>query len=605
MKFFTSCLLAVTLASRSIALPRTDGAYNFQLRESITPPRGWQRLSAAPADHIIHLRIGLPQSRFDELEKHLYEVSDPFHHRYGQHLSKAEVDALVAPKKQSLDLVDEWLASFGLGEQDFYRSSAKDWVTIRVPISVAEKMLNTKYHVWKYGETDDHLIRTTDYSLPDHLNEHVELIQPTTIFARWSKMKATFHLDKDIFEEIPIAKFVSSTSQDLGLADGVTVVDPSCNATVTIRCLQQLYKTGNYKPRASEKNSIGISSYLEEFVNEQDLKTFYLEQRPDAINSTFTFISVNDGLNNQTLDEAGMEANLDAQFAFGLSFPTPAIAYSTAGRPPFNPDILTPLNTNEPYADWLDYVLSHENPPLTISTSYGESEQTVPEDYARRVCAGIAQLGARGVSVLFSSGDFGVGDGIEDPDSHTCFTNDDRNITRFMPTFPASCPFATAVGGTNDIPEVAVFFSGGGFSDYFQRPRYQAHAVENYLDNLPYGIYEGKFNKAFPDVAALGRRFRIWWRGKPMSIGGTSASAPAFAAVVALLNDVLLSQNKKPLGFLNPWLYATGFSGLNDIMIGNNPGCGTPGFNATVGWDPITGLGTPNFEKMRKLLPKN
>lgn len=53
-----------------------------------------------------------------------------------------------------------------------------------------------------------------------------------------------------------------------------------------------------------------------------------------------------DGLNNQTLDEAGMEANLDAQFAFGLSFPTPAIAYSTAGRPPFNPDILTPLNTN-------------------------------------------------------------------------------------------------------------------------------------------------------------------------------------------------------------------------------------------------------------------
>lgn len=67
-----------------------------------------------------------------------------------------------------------------------------------------------------------------------------------------------------------------------------------------------------------------------------------------------------------------------------------------------------------------------------------------------------------------------------------------------------------------------------------------------------------------------------------MSIGGTPASAPTFAAVVALLNDVLLSQNKKPLGFLNPWLYATGFPGLNDITIGNNPGCGTPGFNVSV-----------------------
>jgi tripeptidyl-peptidase-1 len=52
------------------------------------------------------------------------------------------------------------------------------------------------------------------------------------------------------------------------------------------------------------------------------------------------------GLNNQTLAEAGMEANLDAQFAFGLSFPTPATAYSTAGRPPFKPDIQEPENLN-------------------------------------------------------------------------------------------------------------------------------------------------------------------------------------------------------------------------------------------------------------------
>lgn len=143
MKLFTSCLLALAIASGTFALPHPEVDYGFRLKESIVPPRGWQKVSAAPADHIIHLRIGLPQSRFDELERHLYEVSDPFHSRYGQHLSKAEVDALVAPKKESLDLVDEWLASFGLGEEDFHRSSAKDWVTIKVPISVAEKMLNT------------------------------------------------------------------------------------------------------------------------------------------------------------------------------------------------------------------------------------------------------------------------------------------------------------------------------------------------------------------------------------------------------------------------------------------------------------------------------
>ncbi|KAH8993092.1 hypothetical protein EDB86DRAFT_3045606 [Lactarius hatsudake] len=50
-----------------------------------------------------------------------------------------------------------------------------------------------------------------------------------------------------------------------------------------------------------------------------------------------------------------------------------------------------------------------------------------------------------------------------------------------------------------------------------------------------------------------------------------------------------------PLGFLNPWLYGVGLPGINDIISGSNPGCGTDGFSAAVGWDPVTGLGTPDF----------
>lgn len=80
----------------------------------------------------------------------------------------------------------------------------------------------------------------------------------------------------------------------------------------------------------------------------------------------------------------------------------------------------------------------------------------------------------------------------------------------------------------------------------------------------------------------MGDRFRIWWRGKPTSIGGTSVSTPTFAAVVALLNDTRIAVGKPPLGFLNLWLYNVGHIGLNDITIGNNPGCGTPGFNVSI-----------------------
>lgn len=105
-------------------------------------------------------------------------------------------------------------------------------------------------------------------------------------------MKTTLHIDKDTFEEVPVAGFISGNPPNSGSADSATAVDPSCNATVTIRCLQQLYKTGNYKQQATQKNSIAISSYLEEFVNKEDLQAFYIDQRPDAVNSSFNLISV-------------------------------------------------------------------------------------------------------------------------------------------------------------------------------------------------------------------------------------------------------------------------------------------------------------------------
>lgn len=148
--------------------------------------------------------------------------------------------------------------------------------------------------------------------------------------------------------------------------------------------------------------------------------------------------------------------------------------------------------------------LPTEKLPQTLTSSYGEDEQSIPESYARQVCDMFGQLGMRGVSVLFSSGDSGPGS--------ACQTNDGKNTTRFLPSFPAACPYVTSVGGTNYIlPERAVGFSSGGFSDYFPRPGYQKNAVQHYLNYLG-DEWQGLYNPAgrgFPDVAAQGRRFVI------------------------------------------------------------------------------------------------
>jgi len=387
------------------------------------------------------------------------------------------------------------------------------------------------------------------------------------------------------------------------------VLGTNCTRVVTVSCLLQMYNASWYQTAAADKNAIGVTGYLGQFANGADLQSFYGVERRDAVNSTFNTVLVNNGQNTQTLSSAGIEANLDTQFAFGLSFPTQRTFFSTGGSPPFTPDALTPSNSNEPYDNWLQFMLAMRDGtvPQTISTSYSDDEQTVPKDYAVRVCKEFAVLGSRGSSIIFSSGDSGVGGNNPNlPPPQQCISNDGKNQTRFIPHFPASCPYVTTVGGTLGFPEVAAPFSGGGFSNYFARPSYQDEAVEAYLDqNNLNAQYPGLFNsagRAYPDVSDQSVRFLIWFRGRGGLVSGTSASAPTFAGIVALLNDASIAEGKPPLGFLNPMLYSIGVDGLNDVTQGNNPGCGTPGFNASAGWDPVTGLGTPNFGKLKDIL---
>ncbi|KAF5373905.1 hypothetical protein D9758_000883 [Tetrapyrgos nigripes] len=580
---WSTTLAFIPLLGLATATPVLDNHFsNFQTKHSwATIPKGWTYHSTPPSDTLISLRLGLKQNRFDELISHLKQVSDPFHTRYGQHLSKEEVDELVAPSEETASVVAEWLTHHGIGESAI--SSAKEWMTVTLPLHVAENLLNTKYHVYSHDGSDERVLRTLSYSLPEEIHPHVNVITPTTYFSTLKSMRATSFLQPDI----------PALSLKVDADPGA-----SCNTRITPECLRTLYNTIDYEPTQADKNSLGVAGYLDEFANRADLATFVQRFRPDAAGVTFNTTQLNGGGSNQS--EPGVEANLDIQYTIGMSFPTPNTYYSTGGSPPFIPDSQTPTNTNEPYLDWVNFILSQDSIPQTFTTSYGDDEQSVPSDYALTVCDAFAQIGARGSSIMFSSGDFGVGGG-------DCQSNDGANQTRFQPAFPASCPWVTTVGGTTGVsPEVVADFSGGGFSNLFARPDYQADAVSEYLKDLG-DEFQGLFNKtgrAYPDVSAQGIGFQVVIGGRTQSVGGTSASSPTFAGVIALLNDFRISKGLPSLGFLNPLLYAHP-DVFNDVVSGSNPGCGTDGFNATTGWDPVTGLGTPDFVKMQGIVQYN
>jgi tripeptidyl-peptidase-1 len=165
----------------------------------------------------------------------------------------------------------------------------------------------------------------------------------------------------------------------------------------------------------------------------------------------------------------------------------------------------------------------------------------------------------------------------------------DYSITPTVPSPEAACE--------------TVIYSGGGFSNNFPLPAYQADAVAFYFqhhtpDKYNSTIYnDSQAARGYPDVSANGANYVIGVDGTLSLVYGTSASSPVFGSVVTMLNNARLKQGKGPIGFLNPTLYAFP-DALNDITLGDNQGCGTQGFRAVKGWDPLTGLGTPNYPKL-------
>lgn len=513
-----------------------------------------------------------------------------------------------------------WLLDYGIAEDDLLLSANEDWISVSLTISHVEDLLQTQYHEFRNDEST--AIRTLNWSLPQHLHGIIDTIQPTTsFFSVGNRLRKRQKPEGDITNLNQLAEDVSGVADNVDLNHIPSNLTPeqACNTSaVTPLCLRTLYGTLHYQTQVPEKSgNMALLNYIGEFNNRTDVSQFLETYRPNAVAGARNFqdFSIEGGINQQNPADPyqlshgkGREGNLDAQILLGIAHPIPLITYTVGGSPPpFIPDSFTPENTNEPYLLWLDWILSQPDDqlPRVISTSYGDIEHTVPLSYARRVCTGFAMLGARGVSVIFGSGDHGVGHPGD------CHSNDGSATPEFQVNFPDSCPWVTSVGATMGIaPEVVAvndnngFASGGGFSNYFPRPFYQCiGSVERYLQRLG-KLHTGNFNpdgRGYPDVAAQGYRYVTVWNGTTKLVDGTSASAPTFAAIVALVNDALVAEGKPPMGFLNPWLYFEGYKAFTDVTEGSNRGCNTSGFPAIDGWDASTGWGTPWFPAFKDM----
>eukprot|EP01118_Nematostelium_gracile_P016437 TRINITY_DN680_c0_g1_i3.p1 TRINITY_DN680_c0_g1~~TRINITY_DN680_c0_g1_i3.p1 ORF type:complete len:644 (-),score=177.21 TRINITY_DN680_c0_g1_i3:41-1699(-) len=350
-------------------------------------------------------------------------------------------------------------------------------------------------------------------------------------------------------------------------------------------------------------------------------------------------------------DDDDTEANLDTEMATGMA-----------------PNAFTCFFIMEQGDGWMyDFtreLFSTPNAPLVISMSYGWNEDmqcdtTVdgqPLDFVGNCTAlhlpnsqayvnltnsMFMKLGLLGHTILASSGDGGVAG--NHGTMNNCLTQ--------AAIFPTASPYVLSVGATsveassqddlifddavvppicqpnnnyscvcttstNEQPALSTnsagFDTGGGFSIYDPQPSYQQKAVQAYLNSgvtLPASIYFNKNNRGYPDVSAVGDNICLLDPDSQCNdVGGTSASTPIWAGLVAHLNNDRFAAGKTSLGFINQAIYDmfnkgpkqyfnNGFSSGN-----NNGGCpASMGFNSQAfQWTPLTGVGSPKFDQIRK-----
>ncbi|KAJ7261226.1 subtilisin-like protein [Mycena rebaudengoi] len=606
-------LILATLAAGHTISPQVQHAKRSRL------PSGWVRARRHTPEAILPLRFGLTQANVDmaTLERLLNDVSHPDSLNYGAHWTSARVAQHFAPSDEAVRTVVSWLTESGVRRERLRINKTKGWVMLNATVTETETLLHTEYHVYVHEPSGTEHIACDAYSLPAHVVPHVELVTPSVDFANPVLERRGSITQPRISIGQPGAGAVNPISRR-GVKNILDELE-TCDAQITPACLRALYGFV-YSPLVPQKNSYAIVEYTPQAYIPADLDMFarnFSSIGKSLVGARPVFESVSGGVVQNTTVGSGInrESNLDLQYAMNLVTAKQPVTLYQVGDPlmhaSFN-NLLDALDGSFCSFEGGDDPLIDGTYPDPIAGGYQRHDcgTIKPANViSTSQCAEYAKLGLMGVTVLYCSGD----NGVAGSNSNCLSSSDDPTApaTVFNPSFPSGCPFVTSVAATQmnsgakvTDPETAWASSSGGFSNHFAMPDYQKDAVTNYLRANPPPFPADVFNstgksRAFPDISVNGANYVVARSGAFECAFGTSASTPVVGAMLTMINDARLALGKKPIGFINPAIYSAAFqNAFHDITTGSNPGCGTEGFAAAEGFDPVSGLGTPNFPRL-------
>jgi len=544
--------------------------------------------------------LALPQRNTELLDSLFWEVSNPDSPKYQEFMTVDQINALVATDPAIVHAVANHLKSYGIENIKYY----SDALIVMTTVKIGSALFSSKFYEYSHARTGKKIVRVHgDIHIPDVIAPHIELIEG---IQTWP------------VEHLGEARRMKKKSKSTNAGNPATDM-------ITPQFILNYYNMPNVTVTGLPAPvSQGVIQWQGQYYDEADVKAY-----TGNLSLPYSPLTANHVIGTNDPTNPGEESQMDIELITGMNPRATNWFWENAGTSWIYTFALTFSNT--------------QKVPMLISMSYGLDEQQTCANanctnivvYFKRSNIEFSKIGLRGVSVFSASGDSGA-NGRSDGFCTQPYLN---------ALYPAASPYVTAVGATEPMnptygglttPPTACapsggttwtcvtgggqaavsttysqYASGGGFSNYSVQPSFQIDAVNKYFQTgvtMPPRSYYHRHGKAIPDVSAWGIDGCEVMNGALNNGGdGTSMATPTFSGVMSILNSWSVKLSGKPLGFVSPLLYkmwGDNPATFNDVTVGNNicteDGCsaGCQGWQAAPGWDPVTGLGTPNFGNM-------
>lgn len=353
-------------------------------------------------DHVHDVMFVVKQKNMDKLTRMLHDVSDPDSLNYGRHMSGEQIHAMTS-NPEARDVIVNYLHNNGASVTD--ESLSGDLITANAPISVWERVLDTKFYTFDHRQSQGNtqqIVRAEKYSIPVGLNLHAETVL-NVIEVPYNEPKRRILPPSSMLERSK-SKF---EGQDIHPAGYLRPQE-----------IRAYYNLSNIY--GTSLSTQGAVAFGENYFSPKSLAYFQQHMSFQALQPALNI----GGFESEDPNKDSSEGNLDIQYIMGISPRSPTTFWHDPGG----------------FFTWLTAVVATPNPPLVLSISYGTPELYTTVGTHKYVTNLAKKVGMMGVTLVVASGD----DGAVGADARGT-----PSKCSYQPYFPAGNPYFTAIGATS------------------------------------------------------------------------------------------------------------------------------------------------------------